>query len=219
MMQVVPSGSGTYQIGDPIVLAGQVSDYDGDQLSYEWFIDGEFQYDGQVESAVDGVPVDQPEHLLWGLDTGIYTVTLAVNDGFSEPVSKDIIIEIIDTIAPTLAPVADTNMLWPPNHKMIDVAIATNASDNSGEKITLSVAIFSNEPEDGIGDGQTESDWEITEIDETNGLIYLQLRAERSGTGDERAYTVTISATDEAGNNSSSDVEIIVPHDKRGKNK
>jgi len=45
----------------------------------------------------------------------------------------------------------------------------------------------------------------------------LQLRAERSGRGNGRVYTVTITATDESGNTGQADVDIIVPRDK-GKN-
>jgi len=42
--QAVPTGGGTYQIGDPINLGGQVSDFDGDWLSYEWLVGDEVQF-------------------------------------------------------------------------------------------------------------------------------------------------------------------------------
>jgi hypothetical protein len=70
-----------------------------------------------------------------------------------------------------------------------------------------------------VGDGNTASDWEVVDIDDDSGIITLRLRAESLGSGDGRIYTITITATDEAGNSSTSDVEIIVPHDKREKNK
>ena len=66
-----------------------------------------------------------------------------------------------------------------------------------------------------VGDGNTASDWDLVDID--SGIITLRLRAESSGSGDGRIYTITITATDEAGNSSTSGVEIIVPHDKREK--
>jgi hypothetical protein len=70
-----------------------------------------------------------------------------------------------------------------------------------------------------VGDGNTASDWEVVDIDDDSGIITLRFRAESSGSGDGRIYTITITATDEAGNSSTSDVEIIVPHDKREKKK
>ena len=98
---------------------------------------------------------------------------------------------------------------------MVDIVIEANAFDNSGFPVTLSAFVASNEPEDGLGDGDTAPDWTEPVIDQDNGIITLQLRAERSGTGDGRVYTITIVATDEAGNASTVDVPLVVPHDKR----
>ena len=46
-------------------------------------------------------------------------------------------------------------------------------------------------------------------------MIHLRLRAERYAWGDGRVYTITITATDESGNQSSATVAIRVPHDRR----
>ena len=73
---------------------------------------------------------------------------------------------------------------------------------------------MSNEPQEGLGDGDTAPDWTEPVIDQANGVISLQLRAERSGSGDGRVYTIAITATDNSGNSSTAPVEIIVPHDK-----
>ena len=61
---------------------------------------------------------------------------------------------------------------------------------------------------EGEGDGNTSPDWEIT------GDLTLDLRAERSGQGDGRVYTITIECTDASGNPSAKDVTVIVPHDQ-----
>jgi len=119
-----------------------------------------------------------------------------------------------DDIPPTLAPLPDKTILWPPNHKMVTVSIAANASDDSGGPITLAATVSSNEPENGLGDGDTAPDWTTPFIDQENGIITLQLRAERSGRGNGRVYTVAITATDESGNTAQADVDIIVPRDK-----
>ncbi len=65
-----------------------------------------------------------------------------------------------------------------------------------------------------LGDGDTFPDWTEPLIDQQSGVISLQVRAERSGKGSGRTYTVRITATDAAGNMSAAEVPIIVPHDK-----
>jgi hypothetical protein len=45
----------------------------------------------------------------------------------------------------------------------------------------------------------------------------VELRAERSGSGQGRVYTVTITASDLSGNQSTATVDVRVPHDRRKK--
>jgi hypothetical protein len=49
---------------------------------------------------------------------------------------------------------------------------------------------------------------------QVKGVITLRLRAERSGSGDGRIYTITITGRDSSGNRSQAKVEVTVPHDK-----
>jgi hypothetical protein len=46
------------------------------------------------------------------------------------------------------------------------------------------------------------------------GDFAFQLRAERSGTGSGRVYTITYKATDASGNYATGSVTIEVPHNK-----
>ncbi|MCU7550098.1 T9SS type A sorting domain-containing protein [Chitinophagaceae bacterium LB-8] len=77
---------------------------------------------------------------------------------------------------------------------------------------TVVISITSNEAENGLGDGDTAPDWAI--VDEHN----IQLRAERSGTGAGRTYTITIEATDIVGNTSSQVLTVTVPPNQKGQN-
>jgi hypothetical protein len=106
-------------------------------------------------------------------------------------------------------------MLWPPNHQLVNIAIAANASDNSGLAVTLNATVTSNEPAEGLDTGDIGPDWTELVIDQTTGMIYTQLRAERSGRGEGRIYTVTITAADLSGNISTVKVNILVPHDQK----
>jgi hypothetical protein len=211
---VVASGGGTYEVGTDITLSGQVADYDGDDLTYEWKQGDDVLFDGTVSTVAGGAPVELPEHNISGLQIGSYELTLEVTDGYSTPVATTVTVHITDGTAPTLSPVAVPAILWPPNHKMVDVTIYTNASDNSGGPVTLNADIYSSEPPETDGDGNTVPDYTDPLIDQATGEITLQLRSERSGKGDGRTYTVLITATDESGNSSCAEVKILAPHDK-----
>ncbi len=116
-------------------------------------------FSGQVQTIHQGAAVDLPAHVLSGLGLGEHTITLCVNDNVNASVCNDILVSIIDTSAPSIAPVPSKTILWPPNHKMVDITIVANASDNSGGPVTLAASVSSNEPEDGLGDGDMAPDW------------------------------------------------------------
>jgi uncharacterized repeat protein (TIGR01451 family) len=104
---------------------------------------------------------------------------------------------------------ADPSVLWPPNHRMVNVTVSYQVTDNCPlppNSCTLSVT--SNEPINGTGDGDTSPDWIV--LDDHHVL----LRAERAGNGDGRIYTITITCIDSGGNSSTEEVEVTVPHDR-----
>ena len=112
----------------------------------------------------------------------------------------------LDTTPPFISSViASPTVLWPPNHKMVRVAVSVSATDDSGAAPVCQIAaVASNEPIDGLGDGDTAPDWEIT------GALSLNLRAERSGTGNGRIYTITVRCTDGSGNSSTNAAAVAV---------
>jgi hypothetical protein len=101
--------------------------------------------------------------------------------------------------------------LWPPNHKMIPIHL--DFANNCGENVSIAYYyiynITSNEPDNGLGDGDMANDWQI-DMDGQN----LFLRAERSGKGTGRIYSFNINGWDQSGNYFSQMVTVTVPHDQ-----
>ena len=114
----------------------------------------------------------------------------------------------LDTTPPTIRSVsASPNVLWPANHKLVPVTLTVDAVDAVDPAPTCKIAsVASSEPVDGLGDGDTAPDWTIT------GALSANLRAERSGIGPGRTYTVAVRCTDAAGNAANATVPVTVPH-------
>jgi hypothetical protein len=200
------------------VVSGTVSDVDGDTLAYEWLKGTEVLASGSIVAPATGDPVALADLVIAagdeGFPIGLHTVTLEVSDGINAAVTSDAQVRI--SSAPTLSPESSVAILWPPNHELRPVTIWANAADESGGGVTIEVAVESSEPEDDLGDGTTQPDYYIDDIsNEDGGVIQLRLRAERSGIGDGRTYTVTITATNAAGLQSLAVVEIRAPHSRK----
>jgi uncharacterized protein len=88
----------------------------------------------------------------------------------------------------------------------VEVQATVIASDNFDPNPTITlVSVTSNEPDNGEDDGDTIDD--IVILDDFNFL----LRAERSGTGTGRIYTITYLATDACGNETLQSATVTVP--------
>ncbi len=104
--------------------------------------------------------------------------------------------------------------LWPPNHRLVDVSSAFTAWDPDGGDVTLTVRVFSDEPEgpeDGDDTGDHAPDFK-DEYPEGRGLL---VRAERHGEEDGRFYIFVVTASD--GNSETTVVcaAAVVPHDQK----
>jgi hypothetical protein len=109
-----------------------------------------------------------------------------------------------DTTPPVIENVrVSAPILFPPNHKMVPVRISADVSDDSGPATWKVLGITSNQPVSGKGHDNTSPDWQIA------GAHTVQLRAERVRAT--RIYTITIQATDSAGNTSESQTRVTVP--------
>jgi hypothetical protein len=137
---------------------------------------------------------------------GQHTVRLIATDNRGVTNSAIAIVTVVDQTPPVITGASvDKPTLWPPNHKMVDVTVSYTATDNCGA-FDAGLRVSSNEPVDGTGDGNTATDWEVVDAH------HVRLRAERSGQGSGRIYTITITATDSHGNASSQIVTVRVPH-------
>lgn len=117
----------------------------------------------------------------------------------------NVVVTVLDTTAPVISDFSlSHSSLWPVNHRMIDVTVSYTAADAGDPSPQCSLSVISSEPADGPGDGATELDWEVV----NNRLV--RLRAERSGTGEGRIYTVSLSCSDASGNISQQNGAVTV---------
>jgi len=105
---------------------------------------------------------------------------------------------------------ASPNSLWPPNHKMVGVAVDYSVTDSCGPVTCSPLGVTSNEPVNGTGDGNTSPDWG------TFDDHHVQLRAERAGGGSGRIYTVTATCENTLRLSSGRSTAVWVPHDSSG---
>ena len=128
------------------------------------------------------------------LPLGTNIVGVSVSDSANNTDSCSTTVTVVDTIAPVITAVSVTpKVLWPPNHKMVTATVSAVVTDNCGATWKI-IRVQSNEAKNGLGDGNTAVDWQIT------GDHTVDLRAERSGKGSGRVYSIHIQATDQAGN-------------------
>jgi hypothetical protein len=140
---------------------------------------------------------------------GTNTVTCTATDAAGNSSQCTFTVTVVDTQPPVIESISvDTPTLWPPDHMMADVSVSVTANDVCDPDVHCWIdSITSNEDVNGIGDGNTATDWEIT------GPLTAQVRAERSGPGSGRVYTLLVKCADSSGNTAFDLVTVNVPHD------
>lgn len=157
-------------------------------------------------SDVTVTQVPAPGTILTGASD--YLVWVTATDKGGNTGTCSFTITTLDTIAPVLSDITvNAPVIFPANHKMRDIRLTYTATDNC-TPATTTVSVSSNEHDNATGDGNTSPDWEVV----NNHRV--KLRAERSGLGEGRVYTITVTATDAYGNASTGTVSVSVPHDK-----
>ena len=185
--------SAAVECGNPVEVRVRVNDLDGDPLTVVWELNGE---PVQTNTVPAESPTTQADvSLLAELPVGTNLITVAVADSAANTGSCSTEIRVVDTTPPVmLALTAKPNALWPPDHRMVVVNLSAVVVDGCSATTWKITGVRSNEPVHGRGAGKASADWTI--IDDHT----LQLRAERSGLGADRVYTIEVQASDDAGN-------------------
>lgn len=108
----------------------------------------------------------------------------------------------IDKTAPVLNLAASPKVLWPPNHKMVNVLISGGVLDGASGALDVTFKVV-----DEYGSVQPP-------LNDFNAAVALEAWREgndRNG----RIYTITAEVTDKAGNVSTASTTVVVPHDQR----
>ncbi len=116
-----------------------------------------------------------------------------------------------DTTPPKITLSATPKVLWPPNGRMVPVTIFGTITD-TGSGVNASSAAYAVQDEY----GEVQPTGAITLGPGGSYSFTVLLQASRLGIDlDGRRYTVTVSASDNAGNAGSESGAVIVPHDQR----
>jgi hypothetical protein len=140
-------------------------------------------------------------------DAGDVLVTVRTDD-----LAEELTVPVRVLEKPPVTLVMQPDELWPPNHKLRPVTAVFDGLDCDPEATIRLVSVESNEPDNEIGDGNTDDDIQGAEID-TADTEFL-LRAERAGGGSGRVYSVVYELTDGAGASSMLEASVMVPHDQ-----
>jgi uncharacterized repeat protein (TIGR03803 family) len=107
-----------------------------------------------------------------------------------------------DTTPPEIVSASATpSDLWPPNYKLVPIAVAVTATDAVTAMPTCQIVRVS---------AIETAAWRIT------GALTLEVESARNGTGNGRVYSIVVSCSDDAGNASEVTVMVTVAHDRRG---
>lgn len=198
----------TNECGKASTLIALFSDAEGDPLAVVWAVNGAPVATNTLPARMPGLPA--MDSLTDTLPLGTNVIQVVATDTANNTVSCETVIVVADTTPPVIVSAnASPATLWPPNHKLVEVKIHAEVRDTCDSTTWKIIKVSSNEPVNGRGDGNTAPDWVIT------GDHTVKLRAERSGNGNGRVYTITIQATDAAGNLSAKkQVLVTVPHNR-----
>ena len=192
--------------GTPHTLTVHVEDGDGDALVVTWDVNGSTV---QTDNVPAGTPTTSADvDMTRNYPVGATPVTVTVNDGQNADgamrrnrltratASCTTTVTVVDNTPPTVVCNVAQQLLWPPNHNMVNVGLVATATDAcTGASGPAGVSVFGDEDDDDdTGDGRHSPDAMAI----ANGTLLL--RSEREGDKDGRVYLIRGLSTD--GNNS-----------------
>jgi hypothetical protein len=135
-------------------------------------------------------------------------VTLIVSNAAGAWSPGDATVTVQDTLPPEIGTVVATPaVIWPPNHKMVDVYVGYSVADRCDPawSVSSALSVVCNEPASGLEDGSQSPDWQIIDPH------HVRLRADRSAHGAGRVYTIQVTCADSSGHTSTKAVVVPVP--------
>lgn len=150
------------------------------------------------------------------LPLGAHDLTLVVRDAAGLEDARACPASVIDTTPPSLAATPAPLELWPPNHRMVDVATDVVASDLCGAVAVELVSVIPDEPDDAPGEGDGDTTGDVAETSPGTDDRAFRLRAERDREGDGRVYAVGYRGVDASLNETLADAIVAVPLDRDG---
>lgn len=130
---------------------------------------------------------------------GSYAVSYSAVDpagNSAGPITR--VVNVQDTLAPSLTVSASPAVLWPPDGELHPIALSAIAGDSCDQNVAVSCTATSNQPAAGP---DPDIVW-----DHGN----LSLRSVSADLGVGRVYTITCTATDHSGNTTTRSTDVIV---------
>ena len=135
----------------------------------------------------------------------VITATASDNDGASATKSVALTFNRSPVCS---AVVASPSVLWSPDHKLVLVTLSGGTDPDPGDAVSYAITgVTQDEPLLGTGSGDTSPDAKLA----SGGSVWI--RAERSGGGDGRVYTIAFTVADGHGATCTGTTTVSVPHD------
>jgi hypothetical protein len=190
MLTGTPGNNGWYVSAVQMTLTGTDNDGGSDVKEIHYTVD-------RTETVVLGSSATYSI-----VSDGTHTVTFYAidNAGNVETPPQEMTINI-DKTAPSIPALgANKTILWPPNHKMVDLMLGGSVADGVSGIASTIITVT--------------DEYGIYNMTVPGFGIVFQLEAWRKGSDmDGRLYTITAVTTDNAGNQSTGTTTVLVPHD------